>query len=337
MRPSETSLGTIDRMILVVNQRCNSRCVACKRWEHHDPQELNIDSIDGLLRRSKYLGKLKRINISGGEPFLYSHLSDLLYLIREIYGRDLLISCITNGLNPSKIVPIAERHAPFGNLQLFVSIDGARIETHENMRGVRGSFQLAWATLEGLTAVQRKIPSFNTGISMTLTVLNWHEVGEVFSQSRALGVGFTTRLAMFTSVYYRNRLEKGNLGISVDDLEALQRELSAMVGNSEGFSPSIREFLHNLVPGSTQKRDYVCHAGLKSCCVQNSGRVTPCMFVDQSIGNINSSSFDRIWSSEQANFCRDWVSRRICGCWNDCETVSNIEYNKAGVSEKAGW
>lgn len=132
---------------------CNLRCKMCPFWKR--------TSVDSSLEQEKAI--LKQVYNSGacgvafegGEPLLRRDLVDILAYSRSL---PLHTSLITNGtLLEGRIDEIA----PYINGVIYVSLDGLE-ETHDAVRGVKGSFRKA---LAGIGAASGKCPvTINTAI-----------------------------------------------------------------------------------------------------------------------------------------------------------------------------
>lgn len=123
--------------------RCNLTCAHC----YSSSSPARRDDVD-LVDLSAALGVLAgmgytTVSISGGEPFLFRGMVDLVRRCRDL---GLRVHVITNGtVRPPRSWP--------GIAELFdlvaVSLDGTE-ERHDRIRGRRGSFDKATQTLEGL-------------------------------------------------------------------------------------------------------------------------------------------------------------------------------------------
>ena len=61
-----------------VTSRCNLRCKMCFDQEKRIEKEMSFDDLKKLIFSAIVLG-VKRVNLSGGEPFLRNDLIDLLF------------------------------------------------------------------------------------------------------------------------------------------------------------------------------------------------------------------------------------------------------------------
>lgn len=105
---------------LHITDKCNFNCEYC--YVKKEGEELSLDNakkcvdkIRDYFRENRVLNDC-RINIAGGEPFLYPHLKEL---VDYIYSKNIKVSIVTNGFS------ITEK-----NLSMFVSDRGvSKIDT----------------------------------------------------------------------------------------------------------------------------------------------------------------------------------------------------------------
>ncbi|HEY3418196.1 MAG TPA: radical SAM protein, partial [Armatimonadota bacterium] len=86
---------------IIVTYRCNARCHMCNTWQY--PTNTAEEITPEIIAR---LPAISSINVTGGEPFLRSDLSDILDVLREKAER-VVIS--TNGYFTDRIVAMAQR------------------------------------------------------------------------------------------------------------------------------------------------------------------------------------------------------------------------------------
>ena len=116
---------------LIVTRNCPLRCRMCTCWREKSP--------DPSLKLVKYWIKeladfgIKEIDIGGGEPFTRKDLGEI---VREIKSYGITCCVTTSGWSVGKV--------PFPPVdRCVISIDGARPETHDKIRGVKGSWEKA--------------------------------------------------------------------------------------------------------------------------------------------------------------------------------------------------
>lgn len=115
---------------LIVTSKCNSRCIMCDIWKNKTQSEMDPDEY------LKLPSSLKRIGISGGEPYLRD---DLPEIVKVCKGKNpnAQIFIYTNGLLPDRIEKISPKIVEYDrNIGIAVSLDGFS-ETHERIRGAK--------------------------------------------------------------------------------------------------------------------------------------------------------------------------------------------------------
>src|SRR6201995_5310365 len=84
------SIGAVRVLRISVTDRCNFRCLYCMpedgvRWL---PQEqiLSFEEIRDVVRAAVAVHGIRRFKLTGGEPTLRHHLTDLVRMLRAIDG-----------------------------------------------------------------------------------------------------------------------------------------------------------------------------------------------------------------------------------------------------------
>ena len=141
----------LNQLYVYLTKGCNQRCRHCWLAPEHDPRGdahpvLPVDLLADVLRQARALG-LTTVKLTGGEPLLHPRIADILDLIRE---NDLRLNVETNGQLCSEA--LVDRIARFPQKHVAVSLDGADAATHDELRGVAGSFARAVAAAKRLAA-----------------------------------------------------------------------------------------------------------------------------------------------------------------------------------------
>jgi MoaA/NifB/PqqE/SkfB family radical SAM enzyme len=122
------------------------------------------------------------VAFEGGEPLLRRDLVDILAYSRSL---PLHTSLITNGiLLESRI----EEIAPYINGVIYVSLDGLE-KTHDDIRGVRGSFRRA---VDGIEAAKKKAA---VTINTTVMAANLHDIVNMVQLASDLGTKISVAVA----------------------------------------------------------------------------------------------------------------------------------------------
>jgi len=125
--------------------RCNRSCRHCFRNKADPPGSLPLETAAAILSEAGALG-FNAVCLTGGEVALYPHLGDLLRLIA---ARGFDFTLVTNGYRfPTDVLPLLlEPEVKERLASVSFSLDGARAETHDGLRGPK-SFR---EVIEGAT------------------------------------------------------------------------------------------------------------------------------------------------------------------------------------------
>ena len=160
----ETSRCKHHSLQIHVTRKCNLKCLHCYSSSGPDETEaLDIEDLKVAINDAKSLG-YTFVTLSGGEPFLYPHMTEVLAHAKTL---GLRTATVTNGmfLDERRLEQLK------GVLDLVVvSLDGAP-ERHNRMRANPAAFEV----------MSRKIPALNKsgipfGFLFTLSRDNAHEL-----------------------------------------------------------------------------------------------------------------------------------------------------------------
>ncbi|WP_422359912.1 GTP 3',8-cyclase MoaA [Reichenbachiella sp.] len=160
----------IDYLRIAVTDRCNLRCFYCMPAEGIDylPKK-ELLSYEEIIRLATVFASLgvKKIRLTGGEPFLRKDFISLLRNLKRISGIE-AVHITTNGVLT----------APYLNQMKDIGVDGVNLSldslNRENFHKItrRNEFDTVMETLDGLTH-----HGFNTKINMVVMHgKNTHEV-----------------------------------------------------------------------------------------------------------------------------------------------------------------
>ncbi len=246
------------------------------------------------------------MNFGGGEPFLRG---DFLAVLRYAHLRGLTSCVSTSGtvLSDCLIDSLLEM-AP---VYLQVSLDGARAETNDAIRGP-GTFRRILSGIELLA--DRKYPDFS--LNMVVTRLNAGELAEF--QRLAQRYGAKTRLSRF---------RPSGAGCGAWEDYRLTREQLLELSGFLGDHPEILtgDSFFALAPESRRHLGLnMCGAGKMTCAVAPDGGVYPCAFLcdpEFLAGNVTDQPLSRIFAgSPVLESFRELVveSCRECDRFDDC-------------------
>ena len=290
---------------------CNARCVMCDTWKlcQEDPKagkdEMTPAELDGILTRdAEFLSEIRKIGLTGGEPFLREDLVDLVEVLVRHFPKA-RISLVCNGLLHKRIVkklPDLRRVCP--DLVFSVSLDGME-GVHDKVRGIPGAFDKALGTIKAALEA-----GFTVTSGMTISELNYDQIKPVSEMLSSLGVDFSCNL-MEAGVNF-------NTGGQAPPLPPEQARVVARDLEQFGhhyYMDHVREQLGGA------KRTLPCFSGFTSYFLQPYGDVAICNIVGNSLGNLREQSFRTLADSESAWQAREKLAN--CTCWSQCEVKNS--------------
>lgn len=169
-RGEKTGPVTIE---LVPTDKCNLNCLSCWRqgWDKQQiekrySEEMSDERLLKLIDEAADLGVKEIAFVGGGEPLFRSITPVLIRKIKK-YGME--CDLVTNGALVTK--PLVEEMVKIGVDRIKFSIDGVDAETHDYLRGIKGTFEKVMDNIDYFAktkdALNAERPSilFNTVIS----------------------------------------------------------------------------------------------------------------------------------------------------------------------------
>jgi len=212
---SRYSLG----LVYLYFKYCNLKCRHCwinppySNEKTVKQDEASLSEIISALEECRELG-MHSVKISGGEPFTRSDIFQLLNYLKE---NKIRTTMETNG------TLIREREAKAlkdaGVWHVAVSIDGPSAESHESLRGVKGSFK---DTLEGVKALKKE------GINIQIITCLWRGNKEYMKSTialaKALGAN-SVKINPISNICRADKMNENNETLTVKETIELHHQL----------------------------------------------------------------------------------------------------------------
>lgn len=325
---------------LFVNNTCNFRCRHCFNHAKLDDQSRAISAERLEMILDSLNQDLRRVSISGGEPFLCEDLADICRAFAErIHVQDVYIA--TNGFYPARVLSTVEQILQRLNysLHIMVSIDGLA-ETHNHIRQNPQAFERAVETATGLRDLAQTNERLQVEIQTTVCNDNFDELEQLAAfVSRELDVFQVFELARdqwpsdlqpeLLTTWYEPQdrstlLDSGR----VMKLERLVRDIYRRHFLTEPvryYQVAFRLLMLNL--GCQQylrrKRLLRCTVGQSMITIFENYDVSICVMA-RPLGNLAEYDFDLKRLLEQRLDGRTLSLRDECYCTNSCHNSSSI-------------
>ena len=284
---------------IIVTYRCNAKCNMCDVWKY--PTRSKDEIKPELIEK---LPEMFFANVTGGEPFIREDLPDIIEILRKKAKRVVISS---NGFYTKRIIGLFEK---FPDLGIRISIEGLPL-TNDEIRKIPNGFDRTLRTL--LTLREMKIKDIGFGI--TVQDINAQDLVLLYSLAKSLGYEFAT--ASLHNSHYFHKLDN-----RIDDVGAVAAEfeklIELMLKSSkikEWFRAYFNYGLIHYING--RSRLLPCEMGDNGFFLDPHGDILACNGMNEklSMGNLNDSTWDRIWTGERADFVRDSVKKCPKNCW----------------------
>ena len=272
---ASTRLSVLPLAVLYLTERCNSKCITCDYWQT-GTTDMALDLALRLARELPELG-CQEVLLSGGEPLFHPEWQAIL---EAMAAAGLRVTLVSNGL----LVPKYADTVATTVAELVLSLDGARPETYQAIRGVNG----LEVVLEGAREmVRRGVPVV---FRCTLQHGNFREIPELVELSRDIGARLSF-LAVDTTTgeaFAREGDWQRDMALSQDDCDELPRVIRAAMRTGsfdhvDGGATSLfrlqRYFRAAL--GLETWPEVRCNAPRFSVVVEPDGRLRPCYFLPE--------------------------------------------------------
>ena len=139
----------LNQLYFYLTAGCNLACRHCWLAPKFDPEAtrypvLPLHLFETAIREAKPLG-LSGVKLTGGEPFLHPDIKRMLEIVRR---EKLSLAIESNGILCTS--EMAAEVAKADDRFVSISLDGADADTHEWVRGIKGSFELAKEAVRNL-------------------------------------------------------------------------------------------------------------------------------------------------------------------------------------------
>ncbi len=178
---SEKKEYILNQIYFYLTEGCNLACRHCWMAPKFQTEKTTYPALDlnlfqSIIEQAKPLG-LSGVKLTGGEPLMHPEIDEILEHIRL---EDLRLTLETNGLlcTPGLAKKIKVCKKPF----VSVSLDGAKADTHELIRGVEGSFEGA---KEGVRNLVNE--GLNPQIIMSVMRRNQDQIESMVRLAESLG------------------------------------------------------------------------------------------------------------------------------------------------------
>ncbi|MFC1711521.1 radical SAM protein [Patescibacteria group bacterium] len=159
------------QVIFFITGKCNLRCHHCFYWKSLNTKEQL--SFNKIAKISNNLPKFSNLQISGGEPFLRKDIVEIIKTFKK-NNKILGVNIPTNGTLTTETIKklkLLLKIDPLFSVDVNFSIDGIQ-KIHEEIRGVKGTFNQAITTLKKVSQLKKTYPNLKVSINTVISAKN---------------------------------------------------------------------------------------------------------------------------------------------------------------------
>jgi len=306
-----------------ITLKCNSKCIHCgSRAGSARSDELNTEEALELVNELHLCG-YKGVALMGGEPLVRK---DWYEIAKEVKKYKMDLTIVTNGLN------VVDHIQKLKNLDVdcvSLSLDGGIPETHDYLRGIKGSYN---KTISAINTLQReKLP---ITIITSVSKINLKEIDMIknliLDKNISWQIQLSIPLGRFPKELVISREEYYTLAmfIAINVRKYSYRRLPVIGAHCFGY---FSRYIPNigLVPWVG------CQAGYSVLGIQSNGNIKGCLILpDEFIeGNIKTQSLKEIISRPHAfRYNRKFEKKDLSSYCKNCDMRSECKGGCLGTS-----
>jgi radical SAM enzyme (rSAM/lipoprotein system) len=318
-KKNQVRLHELNYLFWECTLRCNMQCLHCGSdclQETATPDMPLADFLKVLDRIKPFVNSHKTmIALTGGEPLMRK---DLAECGKEFYKREFPWGIVTNGygLTPERLQELLNS----GLRSITVSFDGLTPETHDWLRGKKGS----WERAKNAIAMIASIKDFTYDV---VTCVNKRNIGDL-EEIKKLLIRLGVKQWRLFSIFPKGRAENNPLlKLSPEEFKKMldfikQTRREGVIKASYGCEGYLGDY-------EMEVRDtpFFCRAGIHVGSVLVDGSISACpsLRADYIQGNIYKDDFWTVWNERyQIMRNRSWTKTAQCA---DCKSFKYCEGN----------
>jgi len=289
---------------LYLTNACNLRCKYCFNLDREDAPQIPLDDVRAILDAA-YKRHNRYVSITGGEPFLYKQIFDVVDFAHDL---GYWINILSHGglLDAEKVARLRR----YWRLRIRISLDGPDRNTHDFLRG-EGTFDNVMDKIDLLVRA-----GINVGVGVTVSEHNVAAMEDIVNLCLAKRIAFVR----FSPVA---RVKKGKAASVSASLH--EQILETIIGMTIKYrdhmdlAESSGNDVQISIDALTTRR---CMAGKKFFGITPSKKIVPCPLISEhpNIGSVyfeGEKTFEKL--GQQMDDMFDAMKDKLGGICGTCE------------------
>ncbi len=306
-------------IILDISHRCNLQCNICEIRKDKPIREYTLGEVSSILNQA-IDWQVKEFALSGGEPLMRQDLFEILDFVRK---RNYHIGILTNGVLLSddfiaKLLP----YLTSGCLSLSISLDALTPQVHDEIRGVKGSFEKTAGAFKKLSELKKHYPGINFNSISIILNENLEELPELAVFFKSLNINsIQFQPLLSNNLIMKERKDGVKYWIPPDRFSVLDRTIDGLIEFKINNPPLVRnsesnlELMKKYFRGELNQQDVQCQYATKTMLIANNGKVTTCF---DSYGDVRQNGLREIYASKDCQQARGRVNECKHPCLLPC-------------------
>jgi len=308
------------------NNNCMFKCKMCQIWKKKEQPAIKIkaEGFKDIIRSLKKIDgyTFKGITFAGGEPLVEPEILDLVNVAAH-EGFFTVMS--SNGYLIDE--EMAKRIGFSGLNSINLSLDSSNTETHDFLRGVRGSYQRVKEAIDNLS---RFCNNLSIGICAVIMKPNLGDILALIDwvrlDKRIDGIAFQAIVQPFNTIPDQDwHIREDNLLLWPDDLDKTWAVMDKLIelkksGDSKIRNPASQFEIYKAYFENPRHfiKNKSCNIRERALTINQSGEVSFCYILGP-VGNIKEHSMKKILFSKAAEEMRI----KMDNCKENCNLLVN--------------
>jgi radical SAM protein with 4Fe4S-binding SPASM domain len=278
-----------------LTKRCNLNCDHCYLDADFRggfrTDELNTEECFNVIDQIAEVNPNAFLILTGGEPLLRP---DIYEIIRYAADRKFMVVLGTNGTLINRVN--AEKIKAAGAHGVGISIDSMDAEKHNKFRGMEKAWEHSMEAFKILNEV-----GVDFLVQMSVSEMNYKEIPEVIAFTEKIGaIAFNLYFLICTGRGQGNTdITNASYEEALKTLYEQQMKYKGKLMINSKCAPQYKRVVYENDPDSVYTRTYSggCPAATHYSRISPEGNLTPCPFIEESVGNLKVNTFKDLWDN----------------------------------------